>query len=164
MELPILGTEPVPVEFANTLHDGDHLGTPELANRWFAAMALPPAEPAPARALRDAVRTLLTSAPSAPLDAAAVAVVNACAAPGVLRLGVDRSARWVGTASGSAAVLGGIAAGAIELLAGRARVLPCPAPGCGLLFLQRHARRRFCHPACGHRDRQARYYRRRNPR
>jgi hypothetical protein len=32
-----------------------------------------------------------------------------------------------------------------------------------MLFVCTHARRRFCHASCGHRDRQARYYRRRHP-
>ncbi|MFF5229693.1 CGNR zinc finger domain-containing protein [Dactylosporangium sp. NPDC000521] len=39
----------------------------------------------------------------------------------------------------------------------------CESPACCLFFVQHHPRRRYCHESCAHRDRQARYYRRRSP-
>lgn len=58
------------------------------------------------------------------------------------------------------AVLAGAAA---ELLASPAvrKVKTCEAPGCRLLFVPAHPRRRWCDPAtCGNRVRVARYYQR----
>ncbi|MCP3805115.1 CGNR zinc finger domain-containing protein [Allokutzneria sp. A3M-2-11 16] len=158
MEYPILGTEPLPVEFANTLYGGlDCLGTPELAAGWFAAMELEAAEPDRARELRDAVYRLLTE--QSELDPDAVQTLNAFAAevPSVLRLDSDGKARWVTTTS---AVLGRIATCAIELLVDGVVPRRCAAPDCGVLFVAQHGRRRFCHPSCSGRMRQARYYRR----
>ncbi|WP_086824515.1 ABATE domain-containing protein [Allokutzneria sp. NRRL B-24872] len=158
MEYPILGTEPLPVEFANTLYgDFDCLGTPALAAGWFAEMGLEVADAGRARELRDAVRQLLSEEG----DAGAVDVLNAFAAeaPSVLRLEGDRKARWVSTTD---SVLGRIATCAIELLVDGVVPRRCGAPDCGLMFVAQHARRRFCHPTCSGRTRQARYYRRQN--
>ena len=158
MEYPILGSEPLPVEFANTLYgEFDCLGTPELAAGWFAAMELEAPEPGRARELRDAIHRLLTE--QRELDPDAVETLNAFAAeaPSVLRLDSDRGARWVTTTS---AVLGRIATCAIELLAGGVVPRRCGAPDCDVLFVAQHGRRRFCHPSCSGRMRQARYYRR----
>jgi predicted RNA-binding Zn ribbon-like protein len=56
----------------------------------------------------------------------------------------------------------GLATGCIELLTGADRqgLRRCEGPGCSLLFVQQHGRRRFCHESCSHRDRQQRYARR----
>ena len=164
MEYPILGTEPLPVEFANTLYGGfDCLGTDELAAGWFAAMELGVVDAGRARVLRDAVfRLLAASADGQRWDRDAVAAVNGFAAEGptALQLGEAGEARWVETTTGSAAVLGRIATCSIELLAGGAPLRRCAAPDCRILFVPQHARRRFCHASCSGRMRQARYYRR----
>ncbi|GAA4441813.1 hypothetical protein GCM10023148_48990 [Actinokineospora soli] len=168
MEYPILGTEPLPVEFANTLYGGvDCLSTPELAAGWFAEIALAALAAGCARALRDAEHGLLDArSKGLPLDEAQVETVNAhaAAAPTALRLepaGDGWESRWAETATGPAAVLGRIATCAVELLAGGAPLRRCAAPDCGVLFVPQHARRRFCHPTCSGRTRQARYHRRR---
>ncbi|MEU4621989.1 ABATE domain-containing protein [Actinoplanes sp. NPDC023801] len=173
VEMPLLGTEPLVVEFANTLYgDEDFLGTTELATLWFTTAGAPPArDTAAARSLRDSIRTLFaaTVAGAAPL-ATAVTHVNATAAqaptyPQMIRQSgavlVADSRR--DAATGDAALLGGLATACIELLTGgRARLLRrCEGPGCCLFFVQHHPRRRYCHESCAHRDRQARYYRRR---
>lgn len=167
MEYPILGTEPLPVEFANTRYGGfDYLGTPELADGWFAEVGMAAPDPAAARELRDAVHRLLTAtADGAALDPAAVETVNAfaAAAPTALALagaGREWRARWVDAATGPAAVLGRIATCAVELLGGGPDLRRCAAPDCRVLFVPAHARRRFCHSSCSGRVRQARYYRR----
>jgi predicted RNA-binding Zn ribbon-like protein len=165
VEYPILGTEPLPVEFANTLYgDLDCLGTPELASGWFTEMSLGPCDPARARSLRDAVFTLFSAwAAGEELDPGAAEVVNAFAAtsPTTLRLtgsGRTWSATW--TPVGPEVPLGRIATCAVELLADARELRRCAAPDCGLLFAPHHARRRFCHPSCSGRTRQSRYYRR----
>jgi predicted RNA-binding Zn ribbon-like protein len=64
-------------------------------------------------------------------------------------------------------LLGGIAAGTIELVSGprAADLRVCGAPGCVLMFLKDHPRREWCSAACGNRARQARHYARsRRPR
>lgn len=174
VELPILGTEPLVVEFANTLHgDEDFLGTADLAGLWFAAAGTRPArDTAAARALRDGVHALFTAAvtATAPPDVA-IAQVNAAAAQAPTYQHLVRQPDGVlvadsrGTATDDAALLGGLATACIELLTdGQARLLRrCETPDCCLFFVQHHPRRRYCHESCAHRDRQARYYRRRRP-
>lgn len=187
-ELPLLG-EPPAVELANTLYrDGDvwieYLADPAAATRWVAAIAprvgvdgaaVPDVAAAAAlRSLRDAVRELFLAclggqAPSP----AAVRTVNdhAQRAPSARRL------QWPAEGEPSAAVdhlraapldvvAAVIAGGAIDLVAGpeRADLRRCDAPGCGMLFVKDHPRRTWCNPGCGHRARQARYYRRRRAR
>lgn len=59
--------------------------------------------------------------------------------------------------------LAALASAAAELLASPAvrKVKTCEAPGCRLLFVPAHPRRRWCDPAtCGNRVRVARYYQR----
>ena len=172
VELPILGTEPLVVEFANTLYGGeDFLGTAELAMLWFtAAGAQPVRDTAAARALRDSIHMLFTARVTAAAPpATAIVHVNATAAqaPTSLQLVSQPTEALVassrGTATGDAALLGGLATACIELLTDdRARLLRrCEGPDCCLFFVQHHPRRRYCHESCAHRDRQARYYRRR---
>jgi predicted RNA-binding Zn ribbon-like protein len=165
MEFPILGTEPLPVELANTLYgEEDLLRTREWADEWFALVGQPPVDAGRARRLRDGVHRLFAAAVGGRVpDRADVAVVNAFATP--TRLELDWSAngftaRHVDTTTGDAAVLGRIASCAIELLAGPDALRRCTAPGCSLFYVRDHPRRRWCNPGCGHRDRQARYYRR----
>ena len=187
-ELPILGTEPLPVEFANTSYgDGaeriDFLAGAEAVDRWFREIGrVHPDAPAPdglvhlddqadqVRSLRDGVHRLLSAAADGqPPDPDAIAELNrvAAAAPTAVELhwtaDGERSARVVDATTGTVAVMGRIATCCIELLGGPAAedVRRCRAPGCSMLFVKNHSRRRWCHPSCGHRDRQARYYRRR---
>jgi predicted RNA-binding Zn ribbon-like protein len=172
VELPILGTEPLVVEFANTLYgDEDLLGTTGLATLWFTTAGTHPArDTTAARALRDSIHSVFTAAiAGTEPPAAAIMHVNdvAAEAPTSPRM-IWRSGAFVadsrrGWATGDAALLGGLATACIELLTeGQARLLRrCEAPGCCLFFVQHHPRRRYCHESCAHRDRQARYYRRR---
>jgi predicted RNA-binding Zn ribbon-like protein len=63
--------------------------------------------------------------------------------------------------SSFAASVGRLAREGAAVLADRSRPLRvCPAPGCGLFFVQHHQRRRWCSTECGNRVRAARYYRR----
>lgn len=175
-EFPVLGTEPLPVEFANTRYDGtDFLGTAGWVDLWFARMGgdrvtAMGADARRVRVLRDGVREVLAAAVDGrPADREALDEVNraASAAPTTLRL--DQAAdgtlttRSIDTTTGATAVLGRLATCCIELVAGPAagNLRRCDGPGCSLFFVKDHPRRRFCHPSCGHRDRQARYYRRR---
>lgn len=171
-DLPILGTEPLVVEFANTLYGAeDFLGTAELAALWFTtAGAAAARDTAEARALRDSVHALFTATVTATAPPeAAIAHVNAAAAaaptsPQLIRQPngtVVAGSRM--SATGDIALLGDLATACIDLLTDdRARVLRrCEALDCCLFFVQHHPRRRYCHESCAHRDRQARYYRRR---
>lgn len=179
-DLPVIG-EPVVVELANTLYGRgsgriDFLATPELIRLWFPRV--PDAPPLPGRlddddvgslrALRDAVHTLVGAmVDRTHLPVGAVAVLNRAAgrAPRTAALqltgGVVRI-RSTTEARGMDAVLGAIAHDAITLLAGpdAERLRRCDHPECTMAFVQRHRRRRWCHPSCGHRIRQATYYRR----
>jgi predicted RNA-binding Zn ribbon-like protein len=183
-ELPILGTEPLAVELANTLYDSggeqtDFLRTARWIDQWFAlvsgehGLATPSAamgrDARRLRILRDSIYCLLSAVIDGRTpDQAAVDQVNGFAAAAPTRLRLDWAAdgapvsRWFDTTTGSTAVLGRIATCCIELLAGpqAGALRRCEGPGCSLLFVKNHSRRRWCHPSCGHRDRQARYYRR----
>jgi predicted RNA-binding Zn ribbon-like protein len=57
-------------------------------------------------------------------------------------------------------VLGALAHDLMDVLANPARLLVCANDDCSMLFVQHHHRRRWCHDGCGHRHRQAAYYRR----
>lgn len=180
-EMPILA-EPLPVEFANTLYvsDGtttDFLGTPQLIRTWF-ALAVPSAElpgrfrrtQADAiRDLRNVINRMLGDLVDGRLPAADdVATLNNTAgrAPSFLYLDWSDPTQPKATTrhGGDAleATLGCIAFDTIALVAGRDRVLlrRCGGPGCTMLFVKTHHKRRWCHESCGHRARQASYYRR----
>ncbi|MGC5009824.1 CGNR zinc finger domain-containing protein [Streptosporangium sp. DT93] len=182
-DFPILGTEPLAVELANTLYGSgneriDFLRTARWIDEWFASVSTEHGVTAPAamgrdagrvRTLRDCVHSLLSAAVDGRTpDEASVERVNdfAASAPTHLRLDWTGAqgpvSRWRDTTTGSTAVLGRIATCCIELLAGpeAGRVRRCQGPGCSMFFVKSHPRRRWCHPSCGHRDRQARYYRR----
>ncbi len=180
-EMPILG-EPLPVELANTLYVSggstvDFLGSPELIRTWF-AVAFPSAElPSQLRRadadairdLRDAINRLLRGHIDGrhPLADDVVALNNAAAAaPSFLRLDWSEPTEPTATCHhrGNAidATLGRIAAETIALVTGHERVLlrRCNGPGCTMLFVKAHHKRQWCHESCGHRARQASYYRR----
>ncbi|MEU4226295.1 ABATE domain-containing protein [Nonomuraea sp. NPDC026600] len=183
-EFPILGTEPLAVELANTLYGMgnqqiDFLRHPQWIDQWFALVAGQHTiagasvamgdEAERVRKLRDGVHSLLSTAIDrrAP-EAVMVERVNgfAAASPTYLQLewaGADEPvSRWRDTTADSTAALGRIATCCIEVLAGPSagNLRRCQGPGCSLIFVKNHSRRKWCHPSCGHRDRQARYYRR----
>lgn len=173
MEYPVLGTEPLPVELANTIYGHvdpiDFLATPDLVTGWFAAVGTPvgPAAAVPVRELRDCIRAVLLAAiDGAAPDPVAVETVNryAAAAPSARQLDWSTGrpvSHRVDATAGLTALLGRVADATIALVVGRgADLRRCPGPDCGLLFVRDHPRRRWCHASCGHRDRQARYYRR----
>lgn len=182
-DLPLLD-EPLPVELANTWYASgdtvvDFLGTPALVSLWFetASVASDLVLPAPVteadaaaiRGLRDAVRALVAAlAAGAPPPADAIDAVNRCAArsPSGPRLvcSPDGELRTERVHAGTArdVLLGRVAARTIDFVVGGAvsRLERCAGPGCGMLYVREHHRRRWCHESCGHRARQARYYRR----
>jgi predicted RNA-binding Zn ribbon-like protein len=181
-DLPLLG-EPLPLEFANSLYGAgderiDFLDTTAAVRRWFQHPRLVSAPKLPTqirrahagaiRELRDVVRHILRAAldGETPAPELVIALNQAAArAPLTARLSWDSNGPGASTrAKGPLldVLLGTIATETIALLSGPDRCLlrACTGPGCTLLFLQNHHRRRFCHPSCGHRDRQARYYRR----
>jgi len=183
IEYPILGTEPLPVELANTLYvesDGvaDFLATADMVTGWFGAVgelheielrSIDASAAVPSRELRDCVREVLLACASGESPGRiAVLTLNrfASAAPQSLRLEWEGDAGprawWSDTSSGVTATLGRIAVNAIELATGpfASDLRLCQGPGCSMLFLKHHPRRQFCHAGCGHRARQARYYRR----
>jgi predicted RNA-binding Zn ribbon-like protein len=119
-------------------------------------------------ALRTAARDALHAANvGAPVPAAALEVLNDAAAraptsPRAVgrkrgRLGVESRYH---AASATDIALAAFAADAIEVIAGpdREHLRACGAPGCVLLFVKDHPRRRWCSDACGNRARQARHY------
>lgn len=184
-DLPLLG-EPAVVELANTLYPTgenvlDILADPTTRAAWLAHLAMdPPAIPARLTAaetaalmrLRDAVADLLRAASDAARPASeSIATINraASAAPLIARLDwpPGQPARAFTHPATDAAVfdvvLGRLAVDAIGLVTGPHPLRACVGPGCGLLFVARHRRRRFCHHSCSHRARQAAYYHRHHP-
>lgn len=174
-DLPLLG-EPLPVELANTRYgdsDGffDFLGSDELAQLWLTASGACDASAAVSfdalRSLRDCLHRLLCAsvAGQAP-DPADVEALNEAAAQGRARPTLvwapEPQQVWVRTGSPTEVLLARLSAEAIAFLAGpeRARLRVCAALDCTLFYVQDHHRRRFCHPSCSHRMRQAAYYRR----
>lgn len=181
-DLPLLG-EPAVVELANTLYlTGedvlDILAGQGTRAAWLAHLVMdPPAIPARLTAaetmalmrLRDAVADLLRAVATAARPALeSIATINqaAGAAPLVARLDwpPGQPARAVTHPAADAAVfdvvLGRLAVDTIGLVTGPHPLRVCAGPGCGLLFVARHRRRRFCHDSCSHRARQAAYYHR----
>ena len=180
-DLPLLG-EPAVVELANTLYRTGHdvldiLADPATRAAWLAHLVMDPAIPARLTAaetmalmrLRDAVADLLRAVATAARPASeSIATINqaAGAAPLVARLDwpPGQPARAVTHLTADAAVfdvvLGRLAVDAIDLVTGPHPLRVCVGPGCGLLFVARHRRRRFCHDSCSHRARQAAYYHR----
>jgi predicted RNA-binding Zn ribbon-like protein len=181
-DFPIIG-EPLPVEFANSLyaagpHTIDFLASPDMIRQWFALAApdvevpgtIRRADADSIREMRDAIHAIVTALAIGSNPAVeSVAVLNryASRAPWFLRLGRDDIGRPVAiprrTAKPIDALLGRIANDTIELVAGPSRIQlrQCNGPGCAMLFVKVHHKRRWCHQCCGHRARQAGYYRRR---
>lgn len=181
--LPVLG-EPTPIELANTRYrDGDEtiefLPDAALVTAWFDASPTAWVLGAPRRwsesdrrrlvELRDAVDDLIRSRIQvrAP-ERGAVERLNAAARSVTRRVELDwhrsdgpRRVELVDAAGPVDAVLASIAVQAIDLLAGPDAELlrVCANDDCELLFLRQHHRRRWCHNSCGHRHRQAAYYR-----
>ncbi len=183
---PILG-EPLPLELANTRfahrgHEHEGLARPEDLAGWLrrvddrlpAALAqhdldaIGPEELAAARDLRDALRTLLTSAVADTMpDAHAAEVVNqaARAAPWWRELVTDPVPTSVARSAAPSvpAALAAIADEAVRLLTGpdATALRACAAPGCILFYRKNHPRRAWCSPRCSNRVRAARHYARR---
>jgi predicted RNA-binding Zn ribbon-like protein len=119
------------------------------------------------RRLRDAIRSLLTAAAEdAELPPAGITLVNRAskAAPRFVQLHA-----WDVVVESEArdrvdAILGAIAASAIELLGGpdREHIRVCRAPRCGLYFVGAREQQQWCTPSCGNRARVARHYARRS--
>ena len=185
-ELPILG-EPVPVELANTRYrDGagvvDFLANPFLADRWFresptaSKLARPRRWSAPGWIrlveLRNAADVLLRARidggradPWTVAHLNSIAALASCAPE--LRWDGEQDVRRVErliAGDQTDALLGTVAHLTIALLAGADAMLlrVCGNDDCQMLFLKTHHRRRWCHNSCGHRHRQAKYYRSRN--
>jgi predicted RNA-binding Zn ribbon-like protein len=182
MDYPLLGTEPLAVEFANTRYDDDgvivdFLRTAELMNGWFAAYAQLHGQRRPAvvpardlgrvRDFRDHVHQLLAGlADGTHPGYEAVAAVNDCAAQahssvrmewpagGVPRVATDSSS------TGTTRLLAELATETIGLATDGSVLARCDGEDCRMLFVRHHGRRRFCHSSCSQRARQARYEKR----
>jgi predicted RNA-binding Zn ribbon-like protein len=175
--------QPLAIGLASTIHaaDGevvDALRAPGDLAEWLRVHAdrldVPGAVPARAaladvRRLRDAVQRLFRAAVDrADPDAADADALNdaAAAAPSHVEL------RWrsrrrppvaarVGPADPTTALLGALAADAIDVLAGaHGELRACQGPSCVLFFVRSHPRQAWCSPGCGNRARVARHYRR----
>lgn len=146
------------LEFVNTLtSEDDHL------EEWLSSQGLPCSEAL--RELRGHVEVAVLAAREglepdlAPLNAAlrGAPAYDVLSWSGVVEVARERDGDEVARAL---ALLAGAAG---ELLASPAvrKVKTCEGPGCRLLFVPAHPRRRWCDPAtCGNRVRVARYYQR----
>lgn len=169
--MELLTGEPLALDLVNTVTpEGDALDSPDA---WLALQAgrltpgpdpLTAAGAAALRALREHVRAALEAVRQGePLPAEAAGAINeaARAAPSYRVLLPDL--RTQTRRDGGSALLAQLADAAIDLLGGpdASRVRACEGPGCRMLFLPAHPRRRWCSPAlCGNRVRVARYYQR----
>jgi predicted RNA-binding Zn ribbon-like protein len=181
--LPVLG-EPIPVELANTRYrDGDEviefLADPALVSAWFDASPTAHQLHAPQRwsesdrrrliDLRDALDHLFRARIGTEVpEPHAVEQLNDAAARVIRRVeltwdrdGGPQRVERLDAPDRIDAVLAAIADQAIRLLAGPDADLLriCANDDCQLLFVRQHHRRRWCHNSCGHRHRQAAYYR-----
>jgi predicted RNA-binding Zn ribbon-like protein len=120
--------------------------------------------------LRDAVREGLHAVlegervPRETLEAVNAAAARAPASPLAVPRGRGRlqAETRYHTDDATDIALAAFASSAIELLTApkQAELRACGAPGCVLMFLHDHPRRRWCSTACGNRARQARHYER----
>lgn len=178
--LPIIG-EPFAVEFANSLYQSENqqhefLGNPGKVAVWFknapdaASLVLPPrlsvAHCSDLRHIRDATqRTLDEVIGRSSVGGSAVAVLNKAARrshshlmlewqPGALPV---TSTSFLG--SSIDAFLCAVSTRCITFLGSPevGLVRRCERPGCPMMFVLNHHKRRFCHETCSHRYRQARY-------
>jgi predicted RNA-binding Zn ribbon-like protein len=181
--LPVLG-EPVPIELANTRYHDDgetieFLASPALVSAWFDASPTANGIARPTRwtddgwhrliELRDTIEELLRALiDGRSPDRAAVERLNAVAALTTRRVElswdpngdlqrIDRS----DATDRTDAALATLAVDAIELIAGpdASLIRVCANDDCEMMFVKHHHRRRWCHNSCGHRHRQATYYR-----
>lgn len=173
-ELPFLDEAPS-VELANTLYgDGedafDFLGEATVG-AWLhhaphasSLRALGSAGLAKLRLLRDAVSCLFDDALHARRPRpSTLSTINRTASGCVGRVRLrwdDRPVRYT-TVEGRSAdrVVAAYALDAIDVAGGPSwqALRRCAAPDCTMLFVQHHRRRRFCHPSCSQRVRQAAY-------
>ncbi len=181
MDLPLTG-EPLALDLINTRGgspDGpvDHVTTVEGLHRWLRAQAhrlpqpdspLTEADLAAVLDLREVVTTVIDRARRGlePPAQALLALGEADRlAPPYRTLTWEEGRVLVGTARAGdyrSTLLALLAGAAIDLLAGPiTTVRGCEGPGCCMLFLPAHPRRRWCSPElCGNRVRVARYYQR----
>lgn len=183
MEYPLLGTEPLVVEFANTrYYDGgvmvDFLSSGEQVNGWFAAYAqmqgqpgqpasVPPRDAARVRELRDHVhRVLAALADGEHPGYESIAAVNDCAAQAHSSVRMKWSTSGspfvveASSSTGTTRLLAGLASETITLATNGSILARCDGKDCQMLFVRHHGRRRFCHSSCSQRARQARYQQR----
>ncbi|MEO8262163.1 MAG: ABATE domain-containing protein [Pseudolysinimonas sp.] len=167
--LPV-DADPFAVEFANTLYvqsgvDLDFLDDAWLAS-WFDRVDNGPV-PEFIRSLRNATRDLLIdTAEGRRPSASVIARLNDAAARAPWRVTLewprDGSPVVSTTAQGSGAdaTIASIALECIEFIASPSMHLLrwCERPGCPMLFVKKHHKRRFCTDSCAHRARQSRYY------
>ncbi|MBB0232971.1 CGNR zinc finger domain-containing protein, partial [Streptomyces calidiresistens] len=178
--------EPLPLEFANTVHPVagellDCFRSPNHLAWWLyscrkrlgtelpdaALTGIDHAELQCFVLLRDTVRRLLDARVNAgdpePMD---VATINLAAAPApphpVLHWPAGEAPRAVTPlpAAPLVSVRAEIAREVIRLLSGGTTVVPraCPAPGCVFFFDHSRSRRNWCSRGCGNRARAARHY------
>jgi predicted RNA-binding Zn ribbon-like protein len=164
--------EPLALDLINTrTRDADLLATRETFQDWLSAQAGRLAAPAAGidltavRTLRQQIENAVEHARTgqAPPAQSLRALNRALqAAPAY------REITWPGTSvkrGGDATqqLMAELAEAAVDLLTDPAitKVRSCEGPGCRLLFLPAHPRRRWCSPdQCGNRARVARYYQR----
>ncbi|WP_433247611.1 CGNR zinc finger domain-containing protein [Streptosporangium sp. CA-135522] len=181
MDSPLTG-EPLALDLINTLGgppDGpvDHLATVDTLRGWLRAQAhrLPQPE-APltdtdlvaVRDLRKAVDTVIDHVrrgAEPPVSALRALSEADRLAPPYRSLGWEDGQVVVSaerTGDYRSTLVAALASAAIDLLAGPVvSVRSCEGPGCRMLFLPAHPRRRWCSPdLCGNRVRVARYYQR----
>ncbi|MDP9865980.1 MULTISPECIES: CGNR zinc finger domain-containing protein [Streptosporangium] len=180
--MDVLTGEPLALDLLNTranMPDGefDVLASPDTFREWLLAQdgRLSPVETADdadlaaVRALRGHIAEAVEHARqgAAPPQTALDALHEAQrAAPPYRRLtwdGAALTATVIRAGDSRARLLAELAEAAVDLLAGPAvtKVRGCEGPGCRMLFLPAHPRRRWCSPAlCGNRVRVARYYQR----
>ncbi|MEO3891593.1 ABATE domain-containing protein [Nonomuraea sp. B5E05] len=182
--MELLTGEPLALDLVNTgvrtPSGGDHdaLATAEGLHAWLAEQAgrltvpettLGPDDPAAVRDLRGHVERALEAArQAAPPPPEAIDALNRAlrVAPAYPCLEVRGTVLRRGTARDGTPLdrlLTELAEAAVALLTDPdvGKVRGCEGPGCHLLFLPAHPRRRWCSPdLCGNRVRVARYYRR----
>jgi predicted RNA-binding Zn ribbon-like protein len=164
--------EPLALDLINTrTRDADLLATPDTFKEWLSAqagrMTIPDAEIDlnALRSLRQQIEDAVEHARSGQAPPArALQALNAAlrAAPAYRKItwpGVSKKRDGDATQN----LLAELAEAAVDLLTDPAvaKVRSCDGPGCRLLFLPAHPRRRWCSPTqCGNRTRVARYYQR----
>jgi predicted RNA-binding Zn ribbon-like protein len=184
LHYPVIG-EPAVLEFANTYYrDGDEtvdfLASPKLVEGWFLASPTAVLFGRPRRwttnsqiqlaGVRNATRDVLDALIDGRVaDPKSVDVLNTAAAStfAVPELHWDHiegpTLSWRASHNRTIeALLNELALATFELLTGpeAVNVRRCASEDCWMLFLKDHPRRRWCHNSCGHRNRQASYYRR----